>query len=136
MPLSAVVGPTGNRGRDSILVRHFETVDKSKFGSLEGEVVDETSSNARAEFIVTAKEAREREAKAYQATVPGGMEFDISRVPEGSYILSAYRDDDSNGMYSFGKPFPFQPSELFAFYPDTVKVRARWPIHGIVIRLR
>jgi hypothetical protein len=136
MPLSAVVGPTGNRGRDSVFVRRFETVDKSKFGSLEGEVIDETSSNARSAIIVTAKEARGREAKAYEATVPAGREFDIPRLPEGSYILSAYRDDDNNGMYSFGKPFPFQPAELFAVNPDTVKVRARWPLHGIVIRLR
>jgi hypothetical protein len=135
-PLSAVVGPTGNRGRDSVFVRRFETVDKGKFGSLEGEVIDETSSNARSAIIVTAKEVPQREAKAYEATVPVGREFDIPRLPEGSYILSAYRDEDNNGMYSFGKPFPFQPSELFAVYGDTVKVRARWPLHGIVIRLR
>jgi hypothetical protein len=136
LPLSAVVGPTGNRGKDSVFVRHFETVDKSKFGSLEGEVMDETSDSTRSAIIVTAKETRGRETKAYEAKVPVGREFDIPRLPEGSYILSAYRDDDNNGMYSFGKPFPFQPSELFAVYPDTVKVRARWPLHGIVIRLR
>jgi hypothetical protein len=136
MPLSAVVGPTGNRGRDSVFVWHFETVDKSKFGSLEGEVIDETSSTTRSAIIVIAKEALGREAKAYEAKVLVGREFDIPRLTEGSYIMSAYRDDDNNGMYSFGKPFPFQPSELFAVYPDTVKVRARWPLHGIVIRLR
>jgi hypothetical protein len=136
MPLNAVVGPTGNRGRDSVFVRRFETVDKSKFGSLEGEVIDETNGNTRSAVIVTAKEARGREAKAYEAKVPVGREFDVPRLPEGSYILSAYRDDDNNGMYSFGKPFPFQPAELFAVYGDTVKVRARWPLHGIVIHLR
>jgi hypothetical protein len=136
MPLNAVIGPTGNRGRDSVFVRRFETVDKSKFGSLEGEVIDETSSNARSVIIVTAKEPRGREARAYEAKVAGGREFDIPRLPEGSYILSAYRDDDNSGMYSFGKPFPFQPSELFAVYGDTVKVRARWPLQGIVIHLR
>ncbi len=75
-------------------------------------------------------------AEVYDVRLLHAGKFQIPRIGEGSYTLSAFRDDDNNGKYSYGKPFPFQPSELFAFYPDTVKVRARWPVEGIVIRLK
>lgn len=136
LPLSAVIDLGGNRGRDSVLVVNFETVDKHQFGSLEGEVVDETGSEAQSAIVVTAKTAHEGDRRVYNVRLLRAGKFQIPRIGEGSYTLSAFRDDDNNGEYSYGKLFPFRPSELFAFYPDTVKVRARWPVEGIVIRLK
>ncbi|MGA9363986.1 MAG: Ig-like domain-containing protein [Bacteroidota bacterium] len=136
LPLSAVIDLGGNRGKDSALVVNFETVDKNQFGSLEGEVVDETGSEAQSAIVAKAKTAHEGDRRVYDVRLLHAGKFQIPRIGEGSYTLSAFRDDDNNGKYSYGKPFPFQPSELFAFYPDTVKVRARWPVEGIVIRLK
>jgi hypothetical protein len=136
LPLSAVIDLGGNRGEDSVLVVNFETVDKHQFGSLEGEVVDETGSEAQSAIVVTAKTAYEGDRRVYNVRLLHAGKFQIPRIGEGSYTLSAFRDDDNNGEYSYGKLFPFRPSELFAFYPDTVKVRARWPVEGIVIRLK
>jgi hypothetical protein len=136
LPLNAVIDLEGNRGKDSVVVVNFETVDKNQFGSLEGEVVNETGSGVQSAIVVTARTARGGDRKMYNARLLRPGEFKIPRIEEGSYTLSAFRDDDNDGKYSYGRPFPFLPSELFAFYPDTVKVRARWPVEGIVIRLK
>jgi len=136
LPLSSVIDLAENRGKDSVIVVSFETVDKKQFGSLDGEVVDETGDKVQAPIIIQAKEVSEKDRRAYEAKILRQGRFQIPRIEEGSYILSAFRDDDNNGRYSYGKPFPFQPSELFTFYPDTIKVRARWPVEGIVIRLK
>jgi hypothetical protein len=145
LPLGSIIDLAGNRGRDSVIVIHFETVDKDQFGSLEGEVVDETgrqvsttpsAGKLQAPIIVRAKGIIGKDRGAYEARLLGPGKFQIPEITEGSYIVSAFRDDDNNGTYSYGRPFPFQPSELFAFYPDTVKVRARWPVEGVVLRLR
>lgn len=136
LPLNTVRDLAGNHGKDSVIVRRFETVDKNQFGSLEGEVTDETGSKVQVAIILRAREVDERDRRVFEARLLGSGKFQIPRIAEGSYIVNAFRDDNNNGKYSFGKPFPFQPSELFAFYPDTVKVRARWPVEGVVIHLR
>jgi hypothetical protein len=60
--------------------------------------------------------------------------FSIERLPEGKYTLQSFRDQDGNGVFSPGRPYPFTPSERFAVFPDTVKVRARWAIEGVTIQ--
>lgn len=136
LPLSAVMDLAGNHGKDSVIVIRFETVDRNQFGSLEGEVLDETGIKLETAIIVRARGVRGRDGGAYEARLLGSGKIQIPKIAEGSYIVSAFRDDDNNGKYSYGNPFPFQPSELFAFYPDTIKVRARWPVEGVIIRLR
>jgi hypothetical protein len=68
----------------------------------------------------------------YRSPEPGT--FSIERLPEGKYTLQSYRDHDGNGVFSPGHPYPFAPSERFAVFPDTVKVRARWAIEGVTIQ--
>jgi hypothetical protein len=48
----------------------------------------------------------------------------------GAYRLECFLDLDGDGRYSAGRPFPFEPSEPFVVYRDTVKVRSRWPNEG------
>jgi uncharacterized protein (DUF2141 family) len=62
------------------------------------------------------------------------MSFLVRNLFEGKYTIQAYRDEDGNGEYSPGLPHPFRPSERFAVYPDTVKVRARWSMEGVILK--
>jgi len=39
-------------------------------------------------------------------------------------------------MYDSGKPFPFAFSERISHLSDTLKVRARWPLEGVIIQLK
>jgi len=62
--------------------------------------------------------------------------FTLERLPEGRYLLAAFRDRDSSGAFDAGQPFPFAPAERFVEVPDTLKIRARWGIEGVPVRLR
>jgi hypothetical protein len=33
-----------------------------------------------------------------------------------------------------GRVFPYRPAEPFTVGRDTIKVRARWPVEGVIVR--
>jgi hypothetical protein len=61
-------------------------------------------------------------------TGPGPYLFD--HILPGLYQLSGFRDANRNSRFDYGAPFPFAPAERFAVWPDTMKVRSRWPNEG------
>jgi len=65
---------------------------------------------------------------------PGNYQFD--HILPGIYVIKGFRDADSNGVYSYGQAIPFCPAERFFVYPDSIKVRSRWPNEGNTIILK
>jgi hypothetical protein len=124
----------GNSYKDSSLVVRFQTLDLRTTGSVEGTVSEAVRGTGP--IVVTAASADATKASQKSVTLPGPGPFMLDRLPEGMYGLSAFRDEDRSGTYSYGLPFPFKPSERFAVYRDTVKVRVRWGVQGIVIPLK
>ncbi|MBI5464926.1 MAG: hypothetical protein HY966_08250 [Ignavibacteriales bacterium] len=61
--------------------------------------------------------------------------FSFPQVVEGKYVLQSFGDLNGNGEYDTGKPIPFVPSEPLGKQSDTLKVRARWPLEGVRLRL-
>ena len=57
--------------------------------------------------------------------------FDFSRVIPGKYLMWMFEDADSSGTFNYGKVYPKIRSEKFSVYPDTLNLRARWPIGDI-----
>ncbi len=64
----------------------------------------------------------------YQLQLKGSSIFNFDRVQAGKYSLWGYYDTDSSKTYSYGKSFPYKPSEQFFVYPDTLNLRARWSV--------
>ncbi len=126
----------GNGYQDSVWVLRFQSLDLRITGTIEGTVVDEEKEDTRGDIAVTVSSVRTQTptVKTFRLSAPGKLK--VEQLPEGFYTLHAYRDRDSSGSYSFGSPHPFQPSERFAVYPDTVKVRARWAVEGVVITFK
>ncbi|MBT4033744.1 MAG: hypothetical protein HOB84_11005 [Candidatus Marinimicrobia bacterium] len=56
---------------------------------------------------------------------PGGV-ITIEGLPARSYALVAYVDENGDGRYQSGGLGPAAKSEPYWFYPDEIKVRARW----------
>lgn len=131
--LDSVQDFAGNRLRDSILIRRFQTVDWRKLGSMRGKVEDRANGDASPIYI-SAKSISDKKSVPMMKRLGAASEFVFDNVVEGQYVLHAFRDKDGNGKYTYGGPVPFFPSERFTVYPDTVKVRARWPVEGIVLR--
>ncbi len=120
--------------KDSTTVVRFQTLDLRTTGTIEGSVTD--ARTGVGPIVITAAGVDATEVRRKSLTLPGPGSFLLERLPEGRYALSAYRDADSSGTYSYGLPFPFKPSERFAVYQDSVKVRARWGVQGVGIQLK
>ena len=123
----------GKPAKDSVKVIRFQVVDENQLGSIKGKIETE-STVEKGNIIVTAIPLSSKTVRPYQRILPKPGTFEFNDLPEDKYLLSAFIDADSNGVYSYGKPFPFRPSERFVEYPDTLKVRARWPLEGVTIR--
>ena len=126
----------GGKGyHDSILVRRFLTMSDQVLGSVSGVMFDERS-NEPGRIILTMREILSKDIPVKVLTLDSVGGFSFEHVREGKYSLWAYRDRDKKGGYVFGDVFPYIPSERFAIYPDTLKVRARWPLEGVQLRLK
>lgn len=133
--LDSLVDFVGNRYKDSTRVVKFQVIEESQLGSMKGVVADD-STITKGRIIVTAAAISSREIRPQRRMLEKPGPFAFEELPEGQYVLSAIIDVDSNGVYSYGKPFPFQPSERFTQYNDTLKVRVRWPMEGITVRFK
>ncbi|MGH2575352.1 MAG: Ig-like domain-containing protein [Ignavibacteria bacterium] len=59
--------------------------------------------------------------------------FTINKILEGDYLLFASWDKNENGVYNFGNPMPFEYSEEFYVYPQTIRVKGGWAIENVLI---
>ncbi len=133
--LDSVIDYSGNSYKDSALIFKFQTVEEKVLSSVAGIVTDERQPSTR-NIIVTTKNISKKDTKPFQQIVDSVGKYLFENLFEGKYVLSAFHDADSNGSYSFGKPYPFTPAERYSIYSDTLKLRARWPLEGVTIRLR
>lgn len=131
--LDSVRDFAGNHLRDSVRMIRFQTLDLKTTGSIEGTVADADTTSPSGEIVLTATKVASTPPVRRTVRLPRPGKFSMSALPEGRYTLDAFRDRDSSRTYSYGRPFPFQPSERFTVYPDTVKVRARWAVEGVRI---
>jgi uncharacterized protein (DUF2141 family) len=117
----------------------FTTIDPETLGSLSGkvELLDkEKKGPARPGEIVIIAQRLEPPKINYQKVLekPGNFLFDA--ILPGEYIVSAFIDEDGNKKFSLGNLYPFVPSELKVFSPDTVSVRSRWETEGVDLKFK
>ena len=122
---------SGNSLTDSIEAIHFKTLNKDTLTAISGEFIDQQA-DAKGRIFLTAK----GENNLYNISIdePGNYQFD--HILPGIYVIKGFRDADSNGVYSYGQAIPFHPAERFFVYPDSIKVRSRWPNEGNTIILK
>ena len=78
-------------------------------------------------------ESAETIKRTYQQKVDGKKKFDFKKVVPGKYLVWSFKDKNKNSKYDFGTIIPFKHSEEFKYYPDTLNLRARWPVGGVNI---
>lgn len=116
--------------RDSVVVRHFSTVDSSLLGDIEGAVFPVPKGRR---VIVM---ARNSDGKAFTTFSDSTGKFRLDGIPAGNYDVRAYVRHDSDMSYFSGRSYPYQFAEPFGVFHEPVKVRARWTTEGVDIRLR
>ena len=134
--LDSVRDVRGNGYRDSTFKITFQTMDLNSTGTLSGAVTDEKAAGKNIPLHLTASTVEVNPPRDKSIHLSGAGMFSYENLIEGKYTLSVFEDKGNTGVYDFGLPAPFRPSARFAVYPDTVKVRARWGVSGIEVKLR
>jgi hypothetical protein len=131
----SLIDHSGNTLRDSTNKGSFQIIDSRKYGSIVG-FVEDMMRGESGKIHVFAICISDKTVAPIESKLDTQGNFSFPHLTEGQYVLEAFRDKDGDGRYTFGKTYPYRPSERFAVYPDTIKVRARWPVEGVLVRLK
>jgi len=127
--LSKLSDAAGNKV-DSVYKHKFFTASELDFSGISGKVLIESDTS---DVYVILKNSDESK-NIYKQKVDKQKNFNINKVLPGKYLLWGFIDKDKNGNYTFGKINPFKYAEEFKFYPDTLNLRARWPVGDVILK--
>ncbi len=70
----------------------------------------------------------------YRTKVKRDSSYSFERILPDKYTIWMFDDKNNNGKFDYGKISPFQFSEKFFIYPDTLLLRPRWPVGDVIIK--
>ncbi len=109
---------------DSVYQTKFTTASELDFSGASGKVtVDNDSSET---IIVLSSVSRDK--REYKVKSAPNLKFNFSKIVPDKYLLWGFIDQNRNSEYDIGKITPYKKSEKFVFHPDTLNLRARWPV--------
>lgn len=115
----------GNSLKDSLFSVYFRTMSEDTLSSISGSITDDKI-DAVGKIFLLASSSKNK----YVINIDKPGPYTVENILPGIYTIYAFRDEDGNGVYSYGKAKPFVPAERFVFYPDSIKVRSKWPNEG------
>jgi len=131
--MDSVRSLTGRGYRDSVFTRRFQTLDLRTTGSITGRVEDARGARLGVVLTVAGIDAGPPRVRTVMLQSPGP--FQVGELAEGKYALSAFLDSGGKGTFDYGRLAPFRAADRFAVYADTIRVRARWSVEGLVLRI-
>ncbi len=108
---------------DSLYSAEITTINDLDFSGVSGSINSKSKSKKVVQIY--------NKDNKYSQKISSDNIFNFSRVIPGKYLMWMYEDKDSSETYNYGKVFPKVRSEKFIVYPDTLNLRARWPIGDI-----
>jgi hypothetical protein len=131
--MDSVRSISGHGLKDSLRVFRYSTIDPDNFSSIDG-VVQNPMFSDTSTVIAEAESIGEKQGKEPQSMVRKDKSFSFPLLPEGFYGIRVFSDYNKNGVLDAGRVFPYRPAEPFTVGRDTIKVRARWPVEGVIVR--
>ncbi len=113
---------------DSITTGSFQFESGARYGSITGEVAAPEEWSWQ---LLRVHASRIEGEETYDAGVNRQHQYNLTRLPSGTYWVKAYLDSDSSGTYTMGRPLPFVPSEKFIIFIDNIEVRSRWETSAV-----
>lgn len=126
---SKLIWDTAGNQLDTVNTIHLETLSGREFSGVSGQIqLPEFNNN-----IIVVLNGTERENKTYYTPMHDDKSFNFERVLPGNYLIWCFIDSDKDGKYNYGSVKPFEYSERFFAYPDTLELKARWPVGDVMI---
>jgi hypothetical protein len=112
----------------------FKTVGKNSFGEMKGSVRTNYENLNITDYTIKLN----LEAKDIIPVIKSSYElrdtvYSLANILEAEYDIFSFIDLNSDGEYNFGYPFPFQYSEPFYIYPQSLRIRGGWTVENVVI---
>ena len=127
----SLIRDAANNSLDSIQNYSIETLSGREFSGLSGKIdVVDSALN----LIVVIENTTNSKLK-YSAKVDKDGTYNFVRILPGKYLAWIFDDRDKNGKYNYGKINPFVFSEDFFIHPDTLNLRARWPVGDVILKI-
>ena len=127
--LSELTDASGNKG-DSTYTLKFRTITGLDFTGASGTLLNiELSNNP----VLVLQNAENKEL-VYKKIITS-TEFEFTRIEPGNYQLWCFLDKDSSGNFNYGWAQPFETSEKFFVYPDTLNLKPRWVVTEVTLTL-
>ncbi len=124
--LGRFVDYSGNR-RDSTARIAVAVAATRQNGTMQGSITD--SAAPTAQHVLIAQNAATGKIYSIKGLRSGPWEF--KSIPEGEYLISAFRDTNADGEYSYGSLAPYRPAEAYTAWSGSVKVRPRWTVNKV-----
>lgn len=126
----------GNALFDTLETRTFTTINIDTLSSIAGKL---ETNLALPDSVPIYMQALQVEGGTLRREIRLPADSAVTyRFPDllpGVYRIEGYFDLNRNARYDYGRPAPFVPAEPFFVYPDSAKIRARWPNEGNDIRV-
>jgi len=126
MDTKHIFSPLNGRDLDSLLTGTLNLINPDSLGSLK--VLHMGMLTLKCKLTGKGIE-RHFELKPAEAVM-------IEDLPAQSYALVGYKDENADGRYQSGGMGPAAKSEPYWFYPDEIRIRARWETDLGIWRLR
>lgn len=117
----------GNRA-DSLYKYAFTTFTGTDYSGVSGQVAVKATDSSDTYVVL---QNTENEKHTYKQKTGKKNQYNFDRVEPGKYIIWSFKSRDKSGNYNYGKTFPFKPSDRFIVSPDTLNLRARWPVSDV-----
>ena len=108
---------------DSVLTFSFKTSNYQQYGSLIINLEKDPFTKLKMEAKKIGKERI-----IVENDLNFSNQFRLNHMEEGPYLLMFFQDKNKDNQISSGVIFPYQPSEWFYYYPDTINIRSNWEL--------
>ncbi|KAB2878265.1 hypothetical protein F9K33_13865 [bacterium] len=119
---------------DTVIKYFVNSFKTDSLGFVSGIVKDDDSVKAGT-YYITCRNLN-RGMRDHTVRIDKTGVFNLNYLVPGRYSVVAFKDEDGNGIYSYGRVSPIIFSERFTSYADTVVIRPNWETSNILLRFK
>ncbi|MBX3043931.1 MAG: Ig-like domain-containing protein [Candidatus Kapabacteria bacterium] len=131
--MKQVASYSNNLTIDTAFSFHFKTLDLKVRGNVSGVVEFEKEICDYTKYIIL-KHINGKDI--YSMALNDNNEWSFKHIETGDYTAEVFCDVNEDGKYSYGNLYPFQFSEPFVIFENEIKVKPRWTLENVILKVK